>query len=807
VSAEAFDWLHPNYDEIYRDRSERLARLRAHPDTIAPLRAYYAEHIAEFVGDWGLTSDPRARSRGSPIEMPFKLFPKQIEMLDFVQECMRNRSPGLIEKSRDCGASWLVCCFAASLCLFNRGVVVGLGSRTEAKLSRIGDPDSIFWKVLFFLKNLPPEFRGSWDETKHSAHLRIQFPDTGSSIVGEAGDGIGRGGRSTVYFIDESAFIERPQLIEASLASNCDTRIDVSTPNGRSNSFATKRWSGRVPVFTFRWLDDPRKNYPGSNWYERQCATLDSVTRAQEIDLSYDASVEGILIPVEWVNAAIDAHTKLGITPSGARRAALDPADEGRDRCALAGRHGILLDRLTSWSGKNSDIYRTTVKTFGLLDEWVCEALDFDADGLGAGVRGDAVDINAKRRDAGRQEITVEAFRGSGGVFDPDGSLVEGRLNRDYFANLKAQSYWALRLRFQATYRAVVEGLSYDPDSIISIDPELDELNALVTELVQPTYEISQVGKIFVNKTPEGAQSPNLADAVMIAYSPFHAGAYFAPPAVPSAPEGFKVHPLPTRMQQTFALMTFLDDAAAVIYCAVSPLASPPFFVIDWDVVELPTPEWVGGIEWRLDELFEVVTGYAMTGEAYGTKQTYVDDPRDISTEFLRQCGFRFASFDKDFRPDQVLPPVAERFAKARPYVNFGLAVVSRPALEREVPFRGVKRNFLRELLSQSEVAQSNPLAQVFASAVLGFFKNAPGVTLAPGDEIPAPPPRRRAAAPPPPCHILLPPGRHVIDGEVVVVPGESGQLVMFYLSAGKHIIDNKITYVAKPGAGIPWEP
>lgn len=734
MSAQPFDWRSPNYEAIYQERGARLQHIRANPDSLPALKAYYAEHIGEFVNDWGITSDPRARNRGAPVEMPFVLFPRQRDMLTFVQECMRNRGPGIIEKSRDCGASWLAMCFAVAQCLFHRGVVIGVGSRTEDKVDRTGDPDCLLWKARFFLKNLPPEFRGAWDETRHSAHMRMQFPETGSAIVGEAGDAIGRGGRSTAYIIDEAAFVERPQLIEASLASNTETRIDISTPNGRANSFATKRWSGRIPVFTFRWTDDPRKNYPGSDWYPRQVETLDPVTLAQEVNLSYDASVEGILIPIEWIQAAIGAHTKLGIDPTGARRAALDPADEGKDKCAVAGRHGILLEHLKSWSGKNSDIYRTTAKTFALCEEWGCEAFDYDADGLGAGVRGDAVDINGKRRDAGKREIPAEPFRGSGSVFDGDGSLVEGRLNRDYFANLKAQSWWALRLRFQNTFRAVVDGLPYDADSIISIDPELEELNALTSELVQPTYDVNTVGKIVINKTPEGAASPNLADAVMISFSPFRAGAFFAAPA-PAAGSGIKVREIPSLMDNVFAVVSFLQDSAGVVYCAANPpggdgTRGPPFHVLDWDLVELGSDieRWMRGIVRRLDELFAIASGFASNGMAMGTKQIYFDDPVGTYTAFLFQRGILAASLDRDFK-DQ-LPPVVERFGNAKPYVNVGLAVIDRPAYEREVTFRGAKRNFLRELLSQATVTESNPLALAFSTAVLMAFMGEPAVTL-----------------------------------------------------------------------------
>ncbi|EBG2976120.1 TerL protein, partial [Salmonella enterica subsp. enterica] len=39
-------------------------------------------------------------------------------------------------------------------------------------------------------------------------------------------------------------------------------------------------------------------------------------------------------------------------------------------------------------------------------------------------------------------------------------------------------------------------------------------------ELSQPTWSKNAVGKILVDKQPDGTKSPNLADSVMIAYAP-----------------------------------------------------------------------------------------------------------------------------------------------------------------------------------------------------------------------------------------------------------------------------------------------
>ena len=512
-----FDFKNPDYVQVFEWRTERLARIRRDPTMLPSLRAFYRDNPAQFIIDWGMTADPRNVERGLPASIPFLLFPKQEEWIEWFMDRWRNQEPGITEKTRDMGMSWLTIGLASTVCMFNSGFVVGFGSRKEEYVDKIGSPKSLFDKARTFMRLLPKEFRGTWDDRKHAPHMRIMFPDTGSVITGESGDGIGRGDRTSFYIVDESAFLERPQLVDASLSATTNCRQDISTPNGMGNSFAQRRHSGKVKVFTFHWRDDPRKD---DAWYAKQVDELDPVTVAQEIDINYAASVEGVVIPSAWVQAAIGAHVKLGIEPTGMRRGGLDVADEGIDKNAFAGRHGFLLDFLESWSGKGGDIYATVVKAFAICDERRYEAFDYDADGLGAGVRGDARVINELRHTAGMQQINDQPFRGSGGVHDPEGQMVKERLNKDFFANAKAQAWWSLRMRFQATYRAVVEGMAFDPDELISISPDLAELSLLTMELSQPTYTINAVGKVVIDKAPEGTKSPNLADSVMICYQP-----------------------------------------------------------------------------------------------------------------------------------------------------------------------------------------------------------------------------------------------------------------------------------------------
>src|SRR6185437_14717631 len=125
--APAFDWKNPDYRAVYAERAERLRRLRARPETLSALRAFYSEHIADFIHDWGTTSDPRNALRQPPREtlMPFLLFPKQREWVEWVLGLAKAREAGLTEKSRDCGISWLAMCTAVTLCLFRHNIVIG----------------------------------------------------------------------------------------------------------------------------------------------------------------------------------------------------------------------------------------------------------------------------------------------------------------------------------------------------------------------------------------------------------------------------------------------------------------------------------------------------------------------------------------------------------------------------------------------------------------------------------------------------------------------------------------------------------
>lgn len=519
---EWFDWKKPDYRYVIAQRAENLLRLREFkPQEIEELKAYYRDHLADYIEDWGTTFDPRMPEVGLPAAMPFLLFPKQREFVDFIMRKWREQRRGLGEKSRDCGISWVCVGVGCALGALYDGVRIGYGSRKSEYVDKADEPKSLFWKARYFLRHVPAELRAGWREEIDAPYMRINFPDTGSSLAGEGGDDIGRGDRASIYFVDEAAHLPRPMKVEAALSQTTNCRIDVSSVNGPNNVFAKNRFGGKIEVFVFDWRDDPRKD---DAWYEAQVEDLDPIVLAQEVDRDYNASVEGVLIPKAWVDAAVDALEKLGIAPSGEMALGFDVADEGKDKNAAVGGQGVEISVCEEWSGKGDDIFGSTQRVFAIADEIGAKRVKFDSDGLGAGVRGDARVITAQRAKQNLPVVSFEPYRGSGEIVDPESEDVQGRKNVDYFANRKAQEWWRLRTRFLNTYRWIVKGKPCDPGQIISISSKMKNFRLLCGEISQVTFATREDGKVIIKKAPgndrqERMPSPNKADALVIRFA------------------------------------------------------------------------------------------------------------------------------------------------------------------------------------------------------------------------------------------------------------------------------------------------
>ena len=142
-----FDWKAPDYDAVFRERAERLQRIRQPGFDLDALKAYYKTHHVEFITEWGMTFDPRNVEVGISATVPFLLFQKQADFIMWLLDRWKGREDGLAEKSRDMGASWLCCAISVWLWLFHPGSTVGWGSLLAHNINDRGNPKAIFLKI------------------------------------------------------------------------------------------------------------------------------------------------------------------------------------------------------------------------------------------------------------------------------------------------------------------------------------------------------------------------------------------------------------------------------------------------------------------------------------------------------------------------------------------------------------------------------------------------------------------------------------------------------------------------------------
>jgi phage terminase large subunit len=480
-------------------RRERLLDLYAkEPSALTEAKAFYGKNPGDFVNTWCDTYDPRnAAHVGRSPRMPFVLFQRQWDFFEFLQGLVSNQCNGLVEKSRDMGATWGASGFSIANFLFVKGSSIGWGSRKADLVDNgAGDMDSIFEKMRYMLRSVPKVFYPKGFDPDSLPYMRITCESTESSITGESGDNIGRGGRKMAYFKDESAWYERPEAIEAALGDNTRTQIDISSVHGLGNVFHRKREAGtdwepgdpfyrnRTNVFVMDWRDHPDKD---ETWYRtREEAARDAgllhVFR-QEVDRDYSASIEGTIVPAEWLKACVDAHLKIPGMLDGPWMGALDVADDTADnkgdRNAWSLRKNVVLTAVEDWGDRDTG---ETARRAVMLARNVGQPIkvQYDCIGVGSGVKSETNRLMATGEmpknvkfvswDAGSSVLYPEqrVVTFDNGNEDPESSL-----NKEFYGNLKAQGWWMLRRRAEKTFNCITKGKRYPVDEMMSLDSKM----------------------------------------------------------------------------------------------------------------------------------------------------------------------------------------------------------------------------------------------------------------------------------------------------------------------------------------------
>lgn len=268
-------------------------------------------------------------------------------------------------------------------------------------------------------------------------------------------------------------------------------------------------------------------NYTDNPWFppELELERLDDLENLTADEYrhiwegDYMESVENAIIKKEWFDAAIDAHIKLGIEPTGATIATHDPADGG-DTYGYACRKGILytdVDELVAANGNDACDEATSRAIAANADLFV-----YDADGMGALLRNQIADSFKGIK------CDIRPYKGSNAVDDPKqpyggvhstGPKDKPKSNEQTFKNKRAQFGIKLADRFYNTYLAVVKGKYIDPDTLISLSSDIKLIDKLRSEVCRIPTVPNGVGKIQLMskeklKTTYDMDSPGMYDCL-----------------------------------------------------------------------------------------------------------------------------------------------------------------------------------------------------------------------------------------------------------------------------------------------------
>jgi hypothetical protein len=432
----------------------------------------------------------------------------------------------MIDKSREEGVTWLAVAYLAWHFLFSNGFTAILGSEKEEKVDFAGSNDTLLGKFRYLLYDLPAWFRpeklkakgGSLDKQR-----LITNDEKGNEIKGEIGDNIGRSGRSSILIIDEYQDIAHPEVIRNSVSSTSNCKIYIGTVKGMNHFYLLKN-SGEVQTADIWWHQDPRKNRlwrenkPDleSPWRKFIEATENPVTIAQEYDGNPNASVEGSVIPAEWVEKAVDW---------------MDPPDNsdcvggfdvatgrGDNEAVYIMRKGPVAFSVFAAPFKTPQECAWSVVEKGEGDG--ITLLNYDMDGIGESLIGIL--------EGGGRPIPfrLNGLRGNGRASDeliPD----EGRKYSEKFANKRAERWFSLRKRFERTYEHRTGIRQWPLETLISIPNDLK----LKTQLSQPKAKPGSRMGVESKKEMKtrGVPSPDRADALVYCFSDFSDYDYAVP--------------------------------------------------------------------------------------------------------------------------------------------------------------------------------------------------------------------------------------------------------------------------------------
>lgn len=281
-------------------RAQRLAALydlSMHPDDRAQLLA--ADRLlcysdpCYFIDSWGWVRAEKEDADPDLVDVPFILWPKQVELSQWLDERVRCGDVALMPKGREKGFTWMVIWKRLHAWLFP-GFTSVLISKKEETVDKKHSMSSLFGKLRYGIAHLPPHLWPSWPPRYIDHHLLLKNLHNRGEITGESTNSdAARGDRKQVAVYDEFRRVDAALAEEMWRASEsvARSRWVIYNPDGKAHQ-TYKLYSSLSPeqVFKVRWTFDP---YRDEEWKRSKIFPIGALTD-DEFNVEYDGSHESV---------------------------------------------------------------------------------------------------------------------------------------------------------------------------------------------------------------------------------------------------------------------------------------------------------------------------------------------------------------------------------------------------------------------------------------------------------------------------------------------------------------------------------
>ena len=220
------------------------------------------------------------------------------------------------------------------------------------------------------------------------------------------------------------------------------------------------------------------------------------------------------VMPWRNLGVAVDKYDRSYAV--GVPLAGLDVADsDDGDWNCLVIRKGPVVTYIERWRGLGAA--ETAEKAHNICKRYGVTLLSYDAGGIGNIVKSALNHLNPS--------YEVRPIHFGGKVTGADVYFQWMISNKDYFGKRKDQLGWNLRMRLERLARMIKDGeekVSFTKEDCLYISPDSLKgdlhMDDVLKEMAQPIWEQDISGRIVIDKDPEEMGSPDIYDAICLAY-------------------------------------------------------------------------------------------------------------------------------------------------------------------------------------------------------------------------------------------------------------------------------------------------